>query len=116
VEATGHSNFYDVTGNLMGVVKSCFLDWRDYPDDFGDEDRRDLMESLGPAEQYLKLLDADPDILQKEMTQRNGAFPELRRQADLFKDEGVIDRPIPFYIEKASQQVFGSEEQEAHGA
>lgn len=105
LENTGGSSFYDVTGNLLANAKSCLGYWKDMGE-LDPEDLESFAEDVGWLEQYLAVIDSDPKILEAEMTERDGAFPDVRRQADELKSEGVIPRPITYYIQHVSKQAL----------
>jgi hypothetical protein len=101
----GGSSFFDVTGNLLGTVRSNLRVLSSDP----IKDCFDTVSSDLPClERYLDILESNPMLMEAELTSRDGALPELRQQADHLRAEnGPEFRPIPWYVselEKMSTQ------------
>lgn len=114
VSESGGSSFYDVTGNILSVAKPCFRYWKEQSGNISDDPDEvedlasaldDATESIIQLERYLKAVTSDPAVLHAEMTMRDGAYPELRQKADDLLSEGLIKRPIPYYIDELEKAV-----------
>jgi hypothetical protein len=106
LEQSGHSSFYDVTGNLLAkalpslrYVKEAVEGVQD-PED--EEDAalfyNELKQSVELLEKYIKLLKSDPKLLNDEATLREGANSALRQEADQAAKENAGVQAIPYYV------------------
>lgn len=102
---SGGSSFFDVTGNLGSIAKRYLAYWRE---EHNEEDRTILENNLAYLERYLDdlgLIEHNPDLITKELTDRNGAFPESREAADAAQANGGVKKPIFFYIDEMDKRV-----------
>jgi hypothetical protein len=98
----GGSSFFDVTGNLQGISRSCA---RYYTEDKDPEDLKIFTINHQYLERYLQLITNNMELLREELTQKDGAFPRLRNEADQAQVQGRTEKPIFYYVDELERMV-----------
>jgi len=96
-DVNGGSSFFDVTGNLLGALKSNLRILKNQP---LKDCYQAVVKTTPFLEQYLDLVEINQAIREAEIRNRDGALPEVRREADAIgaQDKTGTFRPIIYYV------------------
>lgn len=103
------SSFQDVMGNILTVPGAVFSDGYEYFCSIIKQNpalKNASIERITYLEKYIELL-KDTDILAKERNNTDGAFPELRKEAEQKRHE--YNRPAHLiYVDLVWERVYGN--------